>query len=121
MNGQVLAKEFVVPDACENNVTLAVDCHYSNGNWGVARFIYNPRENNSLANQFAHALVDKFDWLVYYTPPNPTSPEYLTGPLNDGGVASVIYEAYTEDNNNITLEHDKQMVDFIDNWNFTGS
>ena len=44
----------------------------------------------------------------------------MTGPLNDGGVASVIYEAYTEDNVNTTLEHDKELVNFIDNWIFEG-
>lgn len=119
INGQNLANEFVVPDAIDNNVTFAVDCHYSNGNWGVARFVFTPRENNTLSSQIGHALADNFDWLVYFTPSNPTSPQYLTAPLNDGGVASIIYEAYTEDAENVTIEHAKEMIDFIDNWNFT--
>lgn len=120
-NGQLLAKQFIVPDAINNNFTFAIDSHYSNGAWGVARFVFTPNENNTLSSQIGHALSDNFDWMTYYTPTNPSSPEYVTGPLNDGGVAAIIYEAYTEDNKNVTLEHDRQLVDFIDNWNFTGS
>ena len=119
MNGQLLAQEFVVPDMIENNITFAVDSHYSNGHWGVSRFIFTPRENNTLSNQLAHAICNNFEWIDYYTPPDPTSPKYVTEPLNDGGVPAIIYEAYTEDDNNVTLDHDKQIIDYIDNWNFT--
>lgn len=118
-NGQNLANEYVVPDAISNNVSFAVDCHYSNGNWGVARFVFSPRENNTLSTQLGHALADNFDWLVYFVPNNPTSPEYVTGPLNDGGVASIVYEAYTEDGESTTVQHAKEMIDFIDNWDFS--
>ncbi len=119
MNGQKLAQEFAVPDMIKNNFTLAVDVHYSNGHWGVSRFMFTPRENNTLSNQIAHGICDSFEWMTYYVPPDPTSPAYVTEPLNDGNVSAVIYEAYTEDANNVTLEHDREMVDFIDNWNFT--
>lgn len=118
LNGQKLAKEYVVPDIINNNFTFAVDVHYSNGHWGVSRFVFTPKENNSLSNQLGHDLANNFDWLKYYIPTDPSSPEYVTGPLNDGGVAAIIYEAYTEDNNNVTLEHDKEIVDFIDDYKF---
>lgn len=118
MNGQKLAYKYAVPDMINNNFTFAVDSHYSNGNWGVSRFVFTPRENNTLSSQIGHAMTDYFDWLTYFTPEDPTSPDYVTGPLNDGGVASIIYEAYTEDNRNTTLQHDKELVSFIDNWIF---
>jgi hypothetical protein len=121
MNGQKLAKEFIVPDAISNNITFAVDSHYSNGAWGVERFIFTPDKKNELSYTLSKSIADNFDWIVYFTPDNPTSPRYLTGPLNEGGVAAVIYEAYTEDNNNVTLEHDRELIDYIDNWNFTSS
>lgn len=121
MNGQLLAQEFAVPDMISNNISFTVDVHYSNGHWGVSRFIFTPKENNTVSNQLAHAICDNFEWIIYYTPPDPSSPDYVTGPLNDGGVPAIIYEAYTEDANNVTLEHDRQIVDFIDNWNFTDS
>lgn len=121
LNGQKLAYKYAVPDMINNNFTFAVDSHYSNGAWGVSRFIFTPRENNTLSSQLGHAITDYFDWISYYTPPNPTSPEYVTGPLNDGGVASIIYEAYTEDDTNTTLQHDKELVSFIDNWVFNNN
>lgn len=119
LNGQLLAREFAIPDIINCNLTAAVDVHYSNGNWGVPRFVFTPNENNSLSAQLGHALADNFQWLEYYTPPDPTSPEYVTEPLNEGGVGAIIYEAYTEDDNNVTLDHDRQIVDFVDDWAFT--
>ena len=119
MNGQTLAQEFAVPDMINNNISFAVDVHYSNGNWGVSRFIFTPRENNTQSKELADAICNNFEWMTYYVPPNPTSPNYVTGPLNDGGVPAIIYEAYTEDANNLTLQHDREIIDFIDNWNFT--
>lgn len=118
-NGQILAQEYAVPDMINNNFTFAVDVHYSNGHWGVPRFIFTPRENNTVSKELGQAICDNFEWMTYYVPPDPTSPYYVTEPLNDGGVSSIVYEAYTEDDNNVTLDHDRQIVDFIDNWNFT--
>lgn len=118
LNGQKLAKEYAVPDMINNNFTFAVDVHYSNGHWGVSRFVFTPSENNTLSNKLGHDLANNFDWLKYYIPTDPSSPQYVTGPLNDGGVSAIIYEAYTEDDNNVTLEHDKEIIDFIDNWQF---
>lgn len=118
-NGQKLANEYVVPDAINKNFSFAVDAHYSDGSWGVSRFIFTPRENNTVSHSLSHNITDHFSWITYYTPPNPTSPEDVTGPLNDGGVPAVIYEAYTYDDNNTTLEHDRQLITYIDNWNFT--
>ena len=117
-NGQQLAYDYAVPDMIENNFTFAVDSHYSNGHWGVTRFIFTPRENNILSSELGHAMAENFEWLTYYTPYDPTSPDYVTGPLNDGGVAAVIYEAYTEDENSTTLEHNRELISFIDGWNF---
>ncbi|MBQ2832027.1 hypothetical protein [Methanobrevibacter sp.] len=118
MNGQLLAQEFAVPDMINESFNLVVDCHYSNGAWGVSRFVFTPVENNTQSYSIAQDMGDNFDWLKYYLPPNPSSPEYVTTPLNEGGVPAIIYEAYTEDDNNDTLEHDIQLIEFIDNWNF---
>ena len=31
---------------------------------------------------------------------------------------AIVYEAYTEDTNSTTLEHAKELIDYIDNWDF---
>lgn len=119
LNGQMLAKKYAVPDMIDDNFTAAIDAHYSNGYWGVSRFVFTPNESNVLSSQLGNAIADNFSWIEYYVPPDPTSPEYVTGPLNDGGVAAIIYEAYTDDADNVTLDHDRQIVDFVDGWAIT--
>jgi len=119
LNGQILARDFVVPDAINNSINFAIDSHYSNGVWGVQSFIFTPNEGDNISSSLGHAIAEKFNWTVYYTPDNPTSPEYVTGPLENGGVPAIIYEAYTEDTNSTTLSHDKELFKFIDSWNFT--
>lgn len=118
MNGQLLAQEFAVPDIINQSFDFVVDCHYSNGAWGVSRFVFTPVENNTQSYMLSQEMSDNFDWLTYYVPPNPSSPKYVTTPLNEGGVPAIIYEAYTEDENNVTLQHDIELIEFIDNWNF---
>ena len=116
LNGQILANKFVVPDIIDNNFSAAIDVHYSNGYWGVSRFVFTPNENNTVSSQIGHAIANNFPWMTYYVPPDPSSPEFVTGPLNNGGVPAIIYEAYTDDDNNVTLDHDRQIVDFVDRW-----
>ena len=118
-NGQNLANKYVVPDIINNNFTAAIDVHHSNGYWGVSRFVFTPNENNTVSSDLGHSLADNFTWLSYYVPPDPTSPEYVTGPLNDGGVGAIVYEAYTEDSDNTTLDHDLKVVDFVDKWAYS--
>lgn len=118
MNGQLLAQQYVVPDAIKEKFNFAVDVHYSDDSWGVTRFIFTPVENNTVSHNLAHTITNHFNWTTYYTPPNPTSPEYVTTPLNNGGVPAIVYEAYTEDPRNTTYQHDIDLIDFIDQWNF---
>lgn len=120
MNGQKLAKTFVVRDIVYNNFTLAVDSHYSNGAWGVSRFVFTPVEENHVAYKFANDLSNAFSWLSYYNPGSQaSSPDYLTAPLNRLEIPAIIYEAYTEDDNNVTYNNAVSLINFIDNykWN----
>lgn len=121
MNGQLLAQKYVVPDAIKDKYNFAIDVHYSDDSWGVTRFLFTPVENNTVSHNLGHAIVNKFDWISYYTPPDPTSPEYVTTPLNNGGVPAIVYEAYTNDARNTTYQHDLDLIDFIDHWNFNNN
>lgn len=119
MEGQKLAKAFVVNDIVSNNFTFAVDTHYSNGNWGVPRFVFTPVEENNVAYKFANDISAAFSWLDYYNPGSEaSSPAYLTAPLNRFGIPAIIYEAYTEDDNNVTYNHDVSFIKFLDNYDW---
>lgn len=118
MQGQTLAQEFVVGDIIKNNFTFAIDAHYSDGTWGVERFVFTPLENNTVANNTVTDLVNHFDWLSYYYPYSASSPAYLTGPLDGNGVPAIVFEAYTQDDNNLTYSHDIDLLKFLDSYNF---
>ena len=118
INGQKLAREFAVPNIVNESYNLAVDVHYSNGAWGVASFVFTPNEKDNVSHTLCQDLVQHFTWLSYYTTEEATSPQYVTGPIENGGVPAIVYEAYTEDTNSTTLEHAKELIDYIDNWDF---
>lgn len=118
-NGQYLAKNYIVPDILNDTFNAAIDCHYSDGSWGVERFVFTSVENNTTSYKLSQDLAEHFEWLEYYSPQEAaSSPEYLISPLNKGGVPSIIYESYSYDNDTTTLEHDKEFISFVDQWKF---
>ena len=113
MNGQSLANKYVVPDIINNSYQLAVDVHSSNGSYPVDRFIFAPARG-SKSISIAMELEDKISWLKYYYPSNPSSTEYVTLPLIQNSVPSIVYEAYKHDSNTTTKEHAREFIKVID-------
>ncbi len=118
-HGQSLANQYVVNDVINNNFNLAMDVHFSDGSLGYPRFMFTSVEDNVVSNRISHDITNNFDWIEYYAPKKASSPEFVMTPLNNAGIPTILYEAYTRDDYNLTLEHDKQMIQYIDNYNFT--
>lgn len=100
MNGQLLAQQFVVPDAPKENPILALDIHenhYKDSGYTYSRFLY-PISNTTITTTYANEIISKMPFLVIYTPPNHTSPEYVTIPIANYGIPTIIYETYINDN-----------------------
>lgn len=112
-NGQLLARQYVVPDAVNQHFKLAVDVHENVGNWAENTFIFSP-VSNGRAQIIGMEIINKLPWLTYYVPPNPTSPEYLTTPLNNKGVPSLVYEIYKEDSNQTIKNYANEFVTTVD-------
>ncbi|KAF5062767.1 hypothetical protein DSECCO2_301540 [anaerobic digester metagenome] len=112
-NGQLLANKYAVPDILKNKFQLAVDVHSNVGNWKENRFIFTPIEKND-SKKIAMNIKAEIPWLTYYVPPNPTSTQYVTLPLINGGVTSVLYETYAHDPYETTLEHAEEFVSVVD-------
>ena len=112
-NGQLLARDYVVPDASKENFNLAVDVHSNVGNWDENTFIFSPVDGSS-SESIGRQIVSNNSWLKYYVPPNPTSPAYLTIPLINSGVPSVIYETYSKESYQTILEHAEEFVNTVD-------
>lgn len=119
MNGQLLAKKYVVEDIKENNFDLAVDIHSNRGAYQEKRFICVPIDDKK-SKSIAFKLKDKLSWLVYYLPPKdkgPSSPNYVTVPLIGSGTPSVVYETYKYESYFLTLNHASEFILNVDNLN----
>jgi len=115
-NGQLLAQEFIVPDAVTQKFQLVVDIYSNAGNWAQNLFIFAPVTGSS-SETIGKEISSKIFWLTYYVPPNPTSPEYLTIPLINSGVPAVIYETYIKEPYQTTKERAEEFINIVDNLN----
>ncbi len=99
MNGQLLAQQFVVPDVPKENPIVALDIHenhYLDSGYAYSRFLY-PISNTTITITYADEIISKMPFLVIYTPPNHTSPEYVTMPIANYGIPTIIYETFMDD------------------------
>ena len=117
-NGQLLARQFLVPDASNEHFQLVVDVHSNVGNWAENTFIFSP-VNNSTSQRIGMDIKNQLQWLTYYVPPNPTSPEYLTVPLINMGVPAVIYETYSNDSHQTIKSHADEFTATVDRLDFS--
>lgn len=121
MNGQLLAKEFVVEDASSKGYDLVVDIHSnqgtSGGSYEETNFIFAPL-NDPASKTFADEIIAKIPPLVYYFPKSQTSPEYVTIPIIQSGTPAIIYETYRYEANEKTVDYINKLIDVIDNLNF---
>ena len=99
MNGQLLAQQFVVPDVPKEHPMLAVDIHENHGadsGYAYYRFLY-PISSTAITKTYANEIISAMPFLVTYTPPNPTSTQYVTVPIANEGIPAIIYETYLSD------------------------
>ena len=99
MNGQLLAQKFVVPDVSKENPILVLDIHenhYLDSGYDYSRFLY-PISNTTITTTYANEIISKMPFLVIYTPLNPTSTKYVTVPIANYGIPTIIYETFIND------------------------
>jgi hypothetical protein len=118
MNGQILANEFVVPDATSKRYDLVVDIHSNQGTKGGSyketNFIFAPL-NNSVSKVLADKVIANIPPLVYYYPESQTSPNYVTVPIMKSGTPTIVYETYMYESNEKTKDYINQLITTIDN------
>ena len=116
MNGQLLAQKFVVPDVPKENPLLVVDNHENHGkNSGYAyyRFLY-PISNNEITNIYANQIIINMPCLRIYYPPNPTSTKYVTVPIANKGIPTIIYETYIYDSAATKASYANALINALD-------
>ena len=117
MNGQLLAQKFVVPDVIKIKPTFVFDVHENHGassGYTYYRFLY-PISTGAYTQGIARFITYRMSSLVIYTPPNPTSPQYVTGKIANAGIPSIILETYHFDSASKKLLDAMKFVNVVDN------
>ena len=99
MNGQLLGQKFIVPDVANEHPMLVLDNHENHGadsGYAYYRFLY-LISNTAITKTYANQIISQMPFLVIYTPPNHTSPQYVTVPIANKGIPAMIYETYLSD------------------------
>ena len=107
MNGQLLGQKFIVPDIANEHPMLVLDNHENHGassGYAYYRFLY-PISKTTLTTTYASKIISTMKTInpassslvIYPNPPNPTSPQYVTEPIKNKGITTIIYETYAYD------------------------
>ncbi len=116
MNGQLLAQQFVVPDVSSEKPMLVVDNHENHGaNSGYTyyRFLY-PISNTEITKIYSDQIISAMPFLKIYYPPNPTSTKYVTIPIANKGIPTIIYETYLYDSVAKKTSDASALIDALD-------
>lgn len=117
MNGQLLAQQFIVPNVSSENLFLAVDIHennYQSSGYTYYRFLY-LISNTAKTSGYADQIISEMPFLTIYSPPNPTSTPYVTIPIANMGISTMVYETYLKDTAAQKASDARAFIDALDN------
>ena len=125
VDGQLLAQEFVAPHIIKNNYTFFADIHSNKGPHGpgtyeITRFLFAPGFDD-LSTKYMNQLLTMIPELEYYAPEYRTSPEYITVPVSNSGIPTIVYETFSYEEMERTYTLSEKLVDAIDKLQFTES
>lgn len=113
MNGQLLANAFAVPDIINNDFQLAVDIHSHQGNYPEDRFMFSPIPGGR-SESIARRIAGEIPGMIYFVPHPQSSPEYVTIPLINAGIPSVIFETLIDEPYSTTQNYVNNLVTVVD-------
>ena len=122
MDGQLLAQEFAAPHIIENDYDFFADIHSNKGLKGPgtykkSNFVFAPGFDDESTN-ILNVLLEKISELVYYAPEYRTSPPYITLPVVESGIPTIVYETYSYEPMEKTYDLSEKLVEAIDNLEF---
>ena len=115
MRGQLLGRDYVVPEAIKNNYSLVVDVHSNQGGaYVITNFVFAPAQDN-VSKVIATKIINDNPGLQEYFPASQTSPAYVTLPIQRLGTPTILYETYKyEDYNNVTVPYVDLLIESVD-------
>ncbi len=119
MDGQILAKNYIVPDIEKSNYQLVVDIHSNKGgedSYAVDWFLNVPTADER-SEKIAQEIESKIPGLTSYNPPISSSPYFVTIPIIQSGTPAIIYEAYAYDTPDVRQDLADKLLLTIDSLN----
>jgi hypothetical protein len=116
MNGQLLAQKFIVHYISRENPILVVDFHenhYKLSGYKYSRFV-DGISKTTLTRRYINTIINQMHFLSAYAPPNPTSTKYVTIPIANKGINTIVYETYMHDSFSRKLADAKKFLNILD-------
>ncbi|WP_295619062.1 adhesin [uncultured Methanobrevibacter sp.] len=122
MDGQLLAQEFAAPHIINSKYDFFADIHSNKGLKGPGtyektNFIFAPGFDDESSNRLK-VILEKIEELVYYAPEYRASPPYITIPVVESGIPTIVYETYSYEPMERTYDLSEKLVKAIDNLEF---
>ncbi len=122
MDGQLLAQEFIAPHVIGCDYDFVVDVHSNKGLVGPGKyeqtnFIFAPGFDEA-STEYLDILLSCIDDLVYYAPEYRTSPEFITIPIVESGVPTIVYETFSYEPMTKTYDLALKLVECVDRLDF---
>ena len=117
--GQLLAQEFIRDDIIDKKYDLFLDIHSNRGangpgDYKITNFVFAPGFDEA-SSRFMSEIVDGIDGIVYYAPEFRSSPPYITEPTAKAGIPTLVYECYSFEPMDLTLDLASKLIDSVDN------
>ncbi|MEE1129462.1 MAG: adhesin [Methanobrevibacter sp.] len=118
MEGQLLAKEFVVPCIVDGQYDLFMDIHSNRGSHGpgdyqITNFIFAPGFDEK-STEYMNILLDDIEGVEYYAPEHRTSPPFITEPTSKAGIPTLVYECYSYEPMNVSCDLASKLINSIE-------
>lgn len=121
MKGQLLAQKYVAPDVISKKYDFVVDIHsnkgMNGGNYEETNFIFAPG-NDEKSVRISNILISEIDDVCSYVPVSQTSPPFVTIPIEESGIPTIIYETWSYEEYEYTVKLIWSLVDSVDSLSF---
>ena len=122
LEGQLLAQEFIKEDIINKKYDLFLDIHSNRGTTGpgsykITNFVFAPGFDDR-SSKIMDEILSDIDEIEYYAPEHRTSPPFITEPTANAGIATVVYECYSCEPFEKTLDLALKLVECVDNLEF---
>ena len=122
LEGQKLAQEFVREDIISKEYDLFLDIHSNRGSMGpgkyeITNFVFAPGFDDK-STVFMNEILEDIDELIYYAPEFRTSPPFITEPTSKEGIPTIVYECYSYEAFDVSLNLSLKLINCVDNFKF---